>query len=121
MTARIFLKIAAAAILVVGLAQPSQADDARLGFSIRVEGDGVLSPVVTKISITKVDPASPAEAAGIVPGDEIIQVDSKPTVGRRCSELQYFLKFDPGETRTLRLMHADGKQFDARLTKSKGG
>ena len=86
---------------------------------LSVEGDGILNPLVTKILITKVERASIAEGAGIVAGDEIVQVEGQSVVGRRARELQPLMKFNAGETRTLRIRHADGKQTEVRLTKPK--
>ena len=120
MLARILSGIAVVvAILVVSLAHPCHADGPKIGIAISVEGDGILNPLVKKISVTKVEKASLAEAAGITVGDEIVQIEGQPVVGRRAKELQPLMKFNAGETRTLRLQHADGRQFDARLTKPK--
>lgn len=96
------------------------ADGPKIGFSINVEGDGFfLNPVVTKIRIDKVEKASLAESAGILAGDEILQIEGQPVVGKRARDLEGFIQFGPGETRTLRLKHANGEQFVARLTKPK--
>ena len=52
-------------------------------------------------------------------GDLIIQIEGQPVAGRRARELQPFMKLNPGETRTLRLKHADGTKADVRITKPK--
>lgn len=113
------LKIAAFAVLLVALAQPGHAETPKLGLTITVDGDGILNPVVKTISVTKVEKASLAEAAGIVGGDEIVQIEGQPVAGRRARDLQSLMKFDAGETRTLRVKHADGKLFEAKITKPK--
>ncbi len=113
------LKTAVAAVLLLTVAHPGHAGAPKLGMAISVEGDGLLNPVVTKITVTSVGKASLAEAAGIVAGDEIVQIEGQPVVGRRARELQPLMNLPPGETRTLRLKHADGRQFDTRLTKPK--
>ncbi len=86
---------------------------------VSVEADGFFNPVIKKVTVTKVEKASLAEAAGIVGGDEIVQVEGQPVVGKLAKEVQALMKFGPGESRTLRVKHADGKEFDAKLTKPK--
>ncbi len=119
MFTRTFLKFAVAAIFLVALVHPCHADAHKLGMHISVEADGILNPVITKITVTEVEKASLAEAAGIMGGDEVIQIEGQSVVGRRAREMQALMKFNPGETRTLRLKRGDGKQFDAKLTKPK--
>ena len=117
---RTHLLVVVAAIFLAAPASPCHADAPKLGMVVSVDADGFFDPVIKKISITKVEKNSLAEAAGIVGGDEIIQVEGQPVVGRRAKEMQALMTFGPGETRTLQLKHADGKHFDAKLTKPKG-
>ncbi len=112
-------RFAVAAIFLVALVHPCSADAPKLGMVVSVEADGILNPVIKKITVTKVEKASLAEAAGMVGGDEIVQIEGQSVVGRRAREMQSLMKFDPGETRTLRVKHVDGKEFDAKLTKPK--
>lgn len=108
------------AVLMLALVSTGRADGPKLGFAISVEGDGfILNPLVTKITVASVEKASLAEGAGVVAGDEIIQIEGQPVIGRRAKELQKYLVFGAGETRTLRVKHVNGEQVDARLTKPK--
>lgn len=111
------------AIIFMGLlafAPLSEAAEAKLGFSIRLEGEGFfLNPLVRKLFVEQVTKGSLAEAAGLKAGDEIIKVEGQDVVGRRARELQAFMKLNPGETRALRLKHADGTEVEARITKPK--
>ena len=86
---------------------------------VSVEADGFFDPVIKKITVTKVEKASLAETAGVLSGDEVVQVEGQPVVGKRAKEVQALMKFGPGETRTLRVKHPDGKESDAKLTKPK--
>ena len=98
----------------------SQAAEVKLGFSVRVEGEGFfLNPVVKKLFVEEVTKGSLAEAAGVRAGDEIIKIKGQVVAGRRAMALQGYLKLNPGETRTLRLKHADGTEVEARITKPK--
>jgi C-terminal processing protease CtpA/Prc len=86
----------------------------------QVEGEGFfLNPIVTKVLVTEVTKGSLAEAAGMRVGDQIIQVEGQTIAGKRALALQPFMKLSPGETRTMRLKHADGTEAEARITKPK--
>jgi C-terminal processing protease CtpA/Prc len=52
-------------------------------------------------------------------GDQIIQIEGQKVAGKRAMALQPFMKLNPGETRTMRLKHADGTEDEARITKPK--
>ena len=120
MSARSLSKVALAALLLfIGMPLCHAGEGGRLGFSINVEADSIFNPVVTKIVVTGVKPGLLAATAGIVDGDEIIQIEGHPVVGSHAKELQPLMKFGAGETRTLRLKHAGGKEYEAKLTKPK--
>jgi C-terminal processing protease CtpA/Prc len=120
MPIQIATRIAVAFMLLVVFAHPSLAAEQKLGFVTQVEGEGFfLNPLVRKILVTEVTKGSLAEAAGMRAGDQIIQIEGQNVAGRRARELQPFMKLNPGETRTLRLKHADGTETDARITKPK--
>jgi C-terminal processing protease CtpA/Prc len=107
-------------ILFFAVAPLSHAADQKLGFSIRLEGEGFfLNPVVKRLFVEGVTKGSLAEAAGIRAGDEIIQIEGQNVTGKRALELRPFMKLNPGETRTLRVKHSDGTVADARVTKPK--
>ena len=109
------------AALLIAFAQPCHAEGPKIGFSIRVEGDGFfLNPLVTKILVTDVEKGSLADGAGIVAGDEIMKIEGQAVVGKRARDLQPFMRINPGETRTLHLKHANGEQFNARITMPQG-
>jgi C-terminal processing protease CtpA/Prc len=112
--------IALALVLTLFLVQPSQAAEAKLGFSVKVEGGGFfLNPVVTKIIVEDVTKGSIAELAGMKVGDVILQINGQTLAGKRALELRPLMKMDPGETRTMRLKHTDGTEVEARITKPK--
>jgi C-terminal processing protease CtpA/Prc len=120
MLARNLARLAVAFVLLVVFASPSHAADQKVGFSIRLEGEGFfLNPAVKKLLVEEVTKGSLAEAAGIKAGDEIIKIEGETVAGKRALSLQGFMKLNPGETRTLRVRHADGSEADARLTKPK--
>ena len=113
-------RIAVAFILLLVFASPSHAADQKIGFVTQLEGEGFfLNPVVNKILVTEVTKGSLADAAGMRAGDQIVQIEGQVVAGKRALVLQGFMKLNPGETRTLRLKHADGIEVDARITKPK--
>ena len=115
------IRVAIFFTLALAFTCPSYAARPKLGFAVSVEGEGFfLNPVVAKILVTEVKKDSLAEAAGMKAGDKIIKIEGQSVVGRRAKELQPMMDFKPGETRTLRLQHADGTEFDARFTNPKG-
>ena len=120
MLSQISVRIAVAFMLLFVFAQPGHAAEQKLGFVTEVYGEGFfLNPLVKKILVTEVTKGSLAEAAGMRTGDLIIQIEGQNVSGKRAMELQRFMKLNPGETRTLRLRHADGTEADARITKPK--
>lgn len=113
-------RIGVAFALLLVFAQSCGAAEQKLGFVTEVEGEGFfLNPIVRKIIVTEVTKGSIAEAAGMKTGDLILQIEGQNVSGKRAWELQPFMKLGPGETRTLRLKHADGTEVVARITKPK--
>jgi C-terminal processing protease CtpA/Prc len=111
-------RMAVAFVLLLAFAQPSHATEQRLGFAVRMEGEGFfLNPLVKTLVVSEVIKGSLAEAAGMKVGDQILQIEGQNVAGRRALELRPYMKLNPGETRTLRLKHADGTQADVRITK----
>ena len=117
---QISTRIALVSILLLAMVDPIHAAEPKLGFAVRLEGEGFfLNPVVTRLLVTEVTKGSLAEAAGIKAGDEILRVEGQSVTGRRARELQPLMKLNPGERRTLRLKHTDGTELDARITRPK--
>jgi C-terminal processing protease CtpA/Prc len=107
-------------LLLLVFPHPGRAGEQKLGFEVDVEGEGFfLNPTVTKVHVRQVTKGSVAETAGMKSGDLIIQVEGQPVAGKHALELRPLMKFNPGETRTLRLKHADGTESDAKITKPK--
>ena len=120
MPAQIAIRIAVASLLLLVFVHPTQGAEAKLGFAVQMEGEGVfLNPLVKKLLVTEVTKGSLAEAAGMKAGDQIIQIEGQSVAGRRARELQPLMKLNPGEPRRLRLKHTDGTEVDARITKPK--
>jgi S1-C subfamily serine protease len=80
-----------------------------IGFTVEVEGDGsFLRPVIKAAKVSAVRPGSPAEAAGLEAGDDILQVQGVPIAnanGRRIAEL---MEVAPGDALRLHVRKPSG-------------
>ena len=85
------------------------------GFGADIKVDGILSPTLVWVKISKVEPASPAAQKGVAVGDEILQVDNTDVPGHKARELKPLMQKQVGETLHLRLKHANGETYSAAL------
>jgi C-terminal processing protease CtpA/Prc len=110
---RLFASRVSAALLLVLLAGAAQAEDhGYFGFALKVVTKGFfLAPTVSDLTIDKVMPGTPAERAGIRPGDRILEVEGKPVAGSKALDLKSSATRLPGQTLHLTLRHADGQVY----------
>ncbi|MDN6874595.1 S41 family peptidase [Pseudomonas citronellolis] len=81
-----------------------------LGIEVGTE-DGFIK-VVSPIDDT------PAAAAGIQPGDLIVQIDGKPTKGQSMNEAVDSMRGKPGSSITLTIVRGGGRPFDVTLKRA---
>ncbi|WP_371364091.1 S41 family peptidase [Pseudomonas sp. QL9] len=81
-----------------------------LGIEVGTE-DGFIK-VISPIDDT------PAAAAGIQPGDLIVQIDGKPTKGQSMNEAVDSMRGKAGSPITLTIVRGGGKPFDVRLKRA---
>ena len=81
-----------------------------LGIEVGTE-DGFIK-VVSPIDDT------PAAAAGIQPGDLIVQIDGKPTKGQSMNEAVDSMRGKPGSSITLTIVRGGGRPFDVSLKRA---
>src|ERR1019366_8387853 len=78
----------------------------------RVVGIGIMiTPDPSGVGIARVYPGSPAEKAGLVPGDVIVTVEGKK------AETSAPIRGDEGTDVNIEVLHADGKRQKYRLTR----
>jgi C-terminal processing protease CtpA/Prc len=96
--------------LLAGIAHAE--DHGYFGFALKVVTKGFfLAPTVSDLTIDKVMPGTPAERAGIRPGDRILEVEGKQVAGTKALDLKSSATRMPGQTLHLTLRHADGQVF----------
>jgi C-terminal processing protease CtpA/Prc len=106
--------LAVAALLTFPIARQAQAEPVpgTFGFAIDVDGEGFfLNPTLKTVTIKSVVPGRPAATAGIKPGDQIVEVEGRPVLGAKASELQPRMKKNVGETLSLRLRKPSGDLY----------
>ena len=88
--------------------------DALSVFMERTEGSyagvGMLvnaDPYDMKVTVVNVFAGSPAEAAGLLPGDIIVAVDGEDVVGKRVDEVTSLVRGTPGTSVRLGIMRGD--------------
>jgi C-terminal processing protease CtpA/Prc len=92
---------------------PAMADGSRgrLGFTVYVEVDGSYDkPLLKSVRVQEIEPASPAEAAGLKIDDQILTVQGKPLHGANAREVAAMVQVPPGERLRLVVRSADGAQ-----------
>ena len=85
--------LALACALVV--APVAAGDKPHLGFSMAVAVSGADNPTIGKLTVSGVTKGSPADAAGLKQGDEVIEVNGKPAVGTPAADLAASIKGTP--------------------------
>jgi len=88
------------------------AAQARLGFSVSVSTDGLFSSTLKQVTITAVTPGAPAEAAGLLVGDDVEAVNDVPIVGTSGSKIMDIIHaVQPGEHLRLKVRRKDAERL----------
>lgn len=76
----------------------------KLGFVTEVDVSGVFRPVLKHVKVASIVPGSPAAAAGMKPGDYIVEANGRAIAGAPAKELAAQIRgIRPGETLRLKL------------------
>ncbi|MDD3764745.1 MAG: PDZ domain-containing protein [Nevskiales bacterium] len=87
-----------------------------IGFTVEVEGDGSFwKPVIKTVRVVGVRAGSPAEAAGLRVGDEILEVQGVEVADANARRVAKLVEVDPGEHLLLRVRSADGETRDVEI------
>ena len=92
----------------LAFAPAASAGKGKLGFGVDATTSGVDSPTLDMVKIKDVKPASPAAAAGMKPGDQIIELDGVAIEGSPASAMYEKLsKLQVGDRVRLKLLRGD--------------
>lgn len=87
------------------------------GIKLSLSVSGFFKPVVRSATLIEVQPGLPAAGAGIVAGDQVLEVDGLAIPGARAADLAPLARGKrPGEAVDLQLQRRDGSVYRARLT-----
>ena len=96
------------------------ADKGYLGFGISVNSEGFsFNPVLKSVSVDSVAPGSPAAIAGLVKGDEFVEVEGHVVAGSKANDLKPYLAKNVGETVNFKVKKASGEVVVVVLTAAK--
>lgn len=115
-----FLSFALSVCMVFGLTitqATAQQPSGKIGFSLKVQADGIFNPKVTKIVVDLVEPESQAQKAGLALGDELIKVEDTEVPGTDASVLKPHIKFVSGKPKKLVFKRVNGQIYEATLVK----
>ena len=68
-----------------------------------------LNPTLKSASVSKVMPNSPAEVAGLVTGDQIVEIEGRSVAGAKAKDFKPFLSKNIGETVNLKVKRSSGE------------
>jgi predicted metalloprotease with PDZ domain len=86
------------------------------GFAANVSAPGFsFNPTLRSVTVSKVEPDSPAAKAGLTSGDQVIEVEGLTVAGHKAKELQGVMHKSVGETLHLRLKRSSGEVYSAAL------
>ena len=100
----------ALAFLVAVTGSAHAAGQGHLGFSVTIDGEGVFwNPTLKAVTVARVSPGSPAEKAGLVSGDAIVEVEGRPVAGTKANDLKPFLQREVGQSVRFVVKKASGE------------
>jgi C-terminal processing protease CtpA/Prc len=81
-----------------------------LGIALAVDGEGFfLNPTLKTVTIVKVIAKSPAAAAGIAVGDQIIEIEGQKVQGAKANDLKPYFEREIGQTVKLIIKKVSGE------------
>lgn len=104
------IKHALAATALTAIAVAAHAgEQGYFGFAMSIDSEGFfLNPTINSVKIDKVVPKSPAESAGMAPGDLIVEIEGHPVSGTKADVLKPYMRRDAGQATRFVIKKPDG-------------
>jgi C-terminal processing protease CtpA/Prc len=83
--------------------------------AVRVDVDGFLNPTLKAVTISKVEPHSPAARGMLAVDDQIVEVEGHGVAGSRAKEIEPLMRKAVDAPLHLRLKRANGQFYDVVL------
>ena len=112
------LLAAIALVIVTAISSPAAADQPKgaIGFTVQVEGDGSFwKPVIKSATVVEVRSGSPAEAAGLEAGDEIIEIQGVQIADANARKVAKLVEVSPGELLLLKVRNPAGETREVQI------
>lgn len=109
MTVRTLLHLALLATALSTSNVSAAGEKGYIGLSVAVDGEGFfLNPTVKTVKVAKVMPESPAAKAGIMEGDQIVEIEGHQVAGAKANDLKPFMEREVGQSVRFAIKRADG-------------
>ena len=104
------LKKSLAILLLASSAAAWAGQKGFLGMGVSADGEGFfLNPILKTVTVNEVTPKSPAAAAGITVGDQIIEIEGHKVAGAKANDLEPYLNLEVGQALKLVLRKVSGE------------
>ncbi len=115
-----FRVLAVALSLGAACAMAHAAEKGYFGFAMSIDSEGFsFNPVLRSVTVDRVTPASPAEAAGLVKGDQFVEVEGRQVAGAKANDIKPYLSKNVGESVNLKVKKASGDVVAITMTAAK--
>jgi S1-C subfamily serine protease len=94
-------------------------DKGYFGFALSIDADGFFNPTLKSVTIDKVSPGSPAESAGLIKGDQFIEVEGRAVAGAKADDVKPYLSRNVGESANFKVRRVSGEVVTVTLTAAK--
>jgi C-terminal processing protease CtpA/Prc len=101
--------------LIASIATHGAEERGTFGFAVAVDVEGMFDHTLKSVVVKNVEPGLPAAAAGVSPGDNVLEVEGKRVQGSKASDIAALMKRKPGESITLKLKRVNGEVYVAAL------
>jgi C-terminal processing protease CtpA/Prc len=99
----------------VSIASAVAAEKGYIGLSVSIDADGIFHPTLKSAVVHDVAPGSPAAAAGLAKGDQLVEVEGRTVAGAKAEDLKPYLSRNAGEALRLKVRKPSGEVVDVTI------